>query len=90
MDTGASSHMTSTGGNLNPYFNTSTIPSIFVGNGHTIPVIGSRSSTVPMPPNQFKLKNVLHTPNMTKNLISVKRFTIDNNVYVEFDPFGLM
>ncbi|KAJ9560232.1 hypothetical protein OSB04_005392 [Centaurea solstitialis] len=36
----------------------------------------------------LKLKNVLVSDELNKNLISVKRFTIDNSVSVEFDPFG--
>ena len=32
--------------------------------------------------------NVLHAPKIIKNLISVRKFTIDNSVIVEFDPFG--
>jgi histone deacetylase 1/2 len=35
------------------------------------------------------LHNVLVTPNIIKNLISVRRFTRDNLCSVEFDPFGL-
>jgi hypothetical protein len=34
------------------------------------------------------LKNVLHVPQLIKNLVSVRKFTTDNSVSVEFDPFG--
>lgn len=34
------------------------------------------------------LKNVLHAPKLIKNLISVHKFTTDNSVSVEFDPYG--
>ena len=34
------------------------------------------------------LKNVLVVPHLVKNLISIRRFTIDNLCSIEFDPFG--
>ena len=34
------------------------------------------------------LKNVLHAPKLIKNLVLVRNFTNDNQVFVEFDPFG--
>lgn len=36
----------------------------------------------------LSLKNVLHAPQLIKNLVDVRRFTHDNSVSVEFDPFG--
>jgi histone deacetylase 1/2 len=36
----------------------------------------------------FHLNNILVSPSLVKNLISVRAFTRDNNVSVEFDPFG--
>jgi hypothetical protein len=77
------SHMTGNGGNLTSYFNTSN--NITVGNGHHIPVIGCGHASLP---NSLTLNNVLHAPKLIKNLVSVRKFTIDNDVSVEFDPFG--
>ncbi|XP_074277039.1 uncharacterized protein LOC141600695 [Silene latifolia] len=88
MDTGASSHLTSESGTLNPPFNLSSIRSIFVGNGKSIPVLGSGHASITLPNRQLSLKNVLYAPNIIKNLISVRQFTKDNNVSVEFDPNG--
>ena len=31
--------------------------------------------------------NILHVPAITKNLLSVHQFTLDNNVFIEFYPF---
>ncbi|XP_074270687.1 uncharacterized protein LOC141594577 [Silene latifolia] len=88
MDTGASSHMTSNQGTLSSYFNSSNNRSIIVGNGSEIPIrgYGSKILSTPFPP--FILRNVLHVPNIIKNLVSVRQFTTDNHVSVEFDPFG--
>jgi hypothetical protein len=33
------------------------------------------------------LNDVLVSPNIIKNLISIRRFTTDNNCSIEFDPF---
>jgi hypothetical protein len=35
---------------------------------------------------QLHLRNVLHVPTVTKNLLFVPRFTYDNNILVEFHP----
>src|ERR1044071_7127118 len=63
---------------------------IIVGNGDTIPVLGQGTKYLPKPFPPFVLKNVLYSPRLVKNLISVRRFTIDNSVSVEFDPFGFL
>jgi hypothetical protein len=58
---------------------------ITVGNDHHIHVIGCGNASLP---NSLTLNNVLHAPKLIKNLVSVRKFTIDNDVSVEFDPFG--
>jgi len=86
MDTGATSHMTANGGNLTSYSNISN--NITVGSGHNIPVIGCGNALVQNPQYPLTLNNVLHAPKLIKNLVSVRKFTIDNEVSVEFDSFG--
>ena len=88
MDTGATSHMTSTQGNLSSYFNLSKNNGILVGSGHSIPIRGYGHTSLPPPNPPLSLKNVLHAPKIIKNLVSVRKFTTDNNVSVIFDPFG--
>jgi len=83
MDSGSTSHMTGNGGNLTSYFNMSN--NIPVGNGHHIPVVGSGHASLP---NSLTLNNVLHAPKLIKNLVSVRKFTIDNDISIEFDLFG--
>jgi hypothetical protein len=34
----------------------------------------------------FILRSVLHVPQITKNLLSIQKFTSDNDAYVEFHP----
>lgn len=51
----------------------------FTGLGHTTHYTHSRSHV---------LTNILFTPTIIKNLLSVRKFTIDNQASVEFDPYG--
>ena len=39
-------------------------------------------------PHHLHLNNVLVSPSLIKNLISVRQFTSDNNCSVEFDSLG--
>ncbi|KAI3760479.1 hypothetical protein L1987_50874 [Smallanthus sonchifolius] len=88
FDTGASSHVTYDPGKLNTFSSYSPISSIFVGNGNRIPVLGSGSTSIPSSSKPLHLKSVLYNPNFIKNLISVRKFNIDNWTSIEFDPFG--
>jgi hypothetical protein len=87
-DSGASSHTTSDVGNLTsvcpPHIND---PSSFtVGNISSLPVTSVVDTTLP---GLFYLNNVLVTPDIIQNLLSICRFTTDNWCSMEFDPFGL-
>ncbi|XP_074287918.1 uncharacterized protein LOC141613082 [Silene latifolia] len=88
MDTGATSHMTSNQGNLSSFVNSSIRNGIIVGNGHSVPIKGYGHATLPKPHPPLVLKNVLYASHLVKNLVSVRKFTKDNMVTVEFDPFG--
>ncbi|KAJ9563084.1 hypothetical protein OSB04_008244 [Centaurea solstitialis] len=87
MDSGATRHMT---------FNQGTMHSltpcnsnfIQVGNGAMVPARYIGHCTLPYFSYPLHLNNVLVSDKLIKNLISVRRFTIDNSVSVEFDPFG--
>ena len=86
LDTGASSHMTSHDGTLShsstPRFPSPT--SIVVGNGSLLPVNATGKAQL----GPLVLNNILVSPQLIKNLISVRQFTTDNNCSVEFDPAG--
>ncbi|XP_019420755.1 PREDICTED: uncharacterized protein LOC109330946 [Lupinus angustifolius] len=83
MDTGATSHMTTSQGNLSSYSNMSNSnQTIIVGSGQQIPIRGYGQSTLSTPTKPLKLQNVLHAPQIIKNLISVRRLTTDNNVSI--------
>ena len=90
MDSGASAHMTSNPGNLSHILpSNSSYPHVIIGNGHALPITRVGHTTLSTPNHTFYLNNVLVTPDLIKNLISTRKFTTDNFVSVEFDPFGL-
>ncbi|KAJ9547306.1 hypothetical protein OSB04_019849 [Centaurea solstitialis] len=88
MDTGASSHMTTDSGKTQTPLSSSSVRVIFVCDDNGIPVKGSGNTLHITPQHSFRLHNILYTPNIIKNLQSIRQLTRDNNVYVEFDYFG--
>jgi hypothetical protein len=90
LDTGASSHMSSNVGNFQSLQHLPCPPSITVGNGALLPVTHRASTTIATARSPLHLNNVLVSPSLVKNLISVRSLTRDNNVSVEFDPSGFL
>jgi len=91
MNTRASSHTTTSGGNLTSYSNLSHLNhKLNVGSGQGIPSQGSGHTTLPISHKHkpLNLTHILHTPHIIKNLIFVRQLTTNNNVSVSFDPFG--
>ncbi|GJR32061.1 ribonuclease H-like domain-containing protein [Tanacetum coccineum] len=88
MDTGASSHLNSHTSNLNTVYNKCLYPSVCVGDEKSTPVTNTGHSILPTLNRPLYLHNVLVTPNIIKNLISVRQFTRDNNCTVEFNAFS--
>ena len=86
IDSGASSHITANPGMVTVSPSSSFPSSTIVGNGATLPVVGTGYSILPGP---FRLDNVLVAPDIIRNLLSVRKFTTDNLVSVEFDPLGV-
>jgi hypothetical protein len=90
-DSGAGSHMTADAGNLSSISLPSsfTPSSIIVGNCAFLPIMATGSHIFSFPQRNLLLNDVLVSPHIIKNLVSIRRFTTDNNCSVEFDPFGL-
>ena len=87
MDTGATDHLMHELGRLTthePYHGHDKVHTAD-GSGMHISHIG-QSSLLTHTPRKLHLRNVLHVPSVTSNLLSVPKLTLDNNVLVEFHP----
>jgi hypothetical protein len=80
LDTGASSHMSSNSGNFissQPITNSAPIT---LGNGSTMPVTHRAHTLIPIARSPLHLNNILISPSLVKNLISVRTLTRDKSV----------
>ncbi|XP_073359571.1 uncharacterized protein [Aegilops tauschii subsp. strangulata] len=87
LDTGASSHMASSSGILssaNPCYS----HRIVVGNGSSLAVTHTGHTTISTSHSPLHLNNILVSPHLIKNLLSVKALARGNPVNVEFDDLG--
>ena len=80
LDSGATHHTTSNDASLTSkteYYGSGVLT---VGNGSTLPIshIGNSTLAVSKP---LYLRNILLVPSIKKNLISIAKFTVDNNVF---------
>jgi hypothetical protein len=91
IDSCASSHMVSNFDFLSHVHppTSFTPPNIIIGNGSSLPITAIGSISFPLTDHSLHLHNILVSLHIIKNLISVCRFTTDNNCSIEFDPFGL-
>jgi histone deacetylase 1/2 len=85
FDSGASDHVTGNVGNLahkTPYGGKKHL---VVGNGNSLHIahIGD-NNFISHYKDHVLLKNILHVPDITKNLLSISKLTTNNNVFVEF------
>ncbi|GJR29619.1 nucleotide-binding alpha-beta plait domain-containing protein [Tanacetum coccineum] len=84
LDTRANSHVTldlEAMDNSEAYYGDDVL---HVGNGKGLPILHICSSKVYSPQKTFSLKNILHVPDISHNLISVQKFYHDNDVFFEF------
>jgi hypothetical protein len=87
-DTASTHHLTNDLTNLNITADEYTgNEQIRVGNGQGLKILHTGSAFLPSTHKHFSLKSLLHVPVIQKNLISVNKFTRDNNVFIEFHPF---
>jgi hypothetical protein len=58
--------------------------SLYVGDGKCLPILHIGSTKIHSPLKTFTLSNVLHVPQLKRNLLSVQKFCQDNDVFFEF------
>jgi hypothetical protein len=86
-DTGATDHITGELNKLTMKEKYKGKDQIHAANGQGMSISHVGHAIVKTPSKFLHLKNVLHVPNATKNLVSIHRFTRDNDVYIEFHPW---
>jgi histone deacetylase 1/2 len=87
-DTGATDHITSDLDLLSFHGRYNGNENVQVGNGAGFQIANIGQSSIHTSANKaLSLCNVLHVPQITKNLVSINRLTKDNDVFVEFHPY---
>jgi hypothetical protein len=86
-DTSSTNYLTNDLSNLNlrtkEYKGTDQIK---VSNGQGLDILHTGLAQISSSTKNFTLPNLLHVPQIEKNLISVNQFTHDNQVFIEFHP----
>ncbi|CAL2279421.1 unnamed protein product [Prunus armeniaca] len=88
VDSGATHHMTSDPSLLSHVQPYTGNDSIIVGNGNQLPISHIGKTTLSCSHGSLVLHDVLYVPAITKNLLSIRRFSRDNNCYFEMDYNG--
>jgi len=81
FDSGASNHVTHQTEKFKDIAEHHGKNSLIVGSGEKLQIVATGSTKL----NSLNLHDVLYVPNITKNLLSVSKLTVDNNILVEFD-----
>jgi hypothetical protein len=90
-DSGASHHITSDLANLNlKAVDYGGSDQLRVGNGTGLSIHHIGNTRISTPTSPFTLYDVLHVPQIKKNLLSVHQFTKATNTYFEFHPFHFL
>jgi len=86
-DTGANQHVTPDLATLTASEPYNGNDNLHVGDGKGLSISHIGHTKIYNPHRSFTLSNVLHVLAITKPLLSVQKFYLDNNVYFEFHPF---
>jgi histone deacetylase 1/2 len=90
FDSGATAHLSKDAGILHSLSPHPVYRHVTIGDGSSVPVSSSGHVSLPsfLSNRPLHLRDVLVTPCIIKNLVSVRQFTTDNNCSIYFDPFG--
>ncbi|PON63538.1 hypothetical protein PanWU01x14_130120, partial [Parasponia andersonii] len=84
IDSGATDHIASDLANLTILSDYKGKEKVTVGNGITLPISHIGSFIITHNNHIFLLNNILHVLQITKSLLTVSKFTLDNHVFAEF------
>jgi hypothetical protein len=86
-DSGATDHIMGNLDKLTMHDHYDGADQVHAANGTCMTISCISKSVIPTPSRDLVLNNVLHVPSTHKNLISVHRFTLDNDTFIEYHPF---
>ena len=78
---GANNHITGAFENLSLQAPCNGSDNVTVGNGSTLKIAHTISTTITTPSSCLKLNNIFHCPSAAANLLSINRFARDNNCH---------
>jgi hypothetical protein len=81
LNNGANHHVTANLKNLTEKQSYQGNESVIVGNGNGLQISNTGSSLLITPHTKLSLKDILHYPNASSNLLSIQKFCKDNNCY---------
>jgi hypothetical protein len=87
IDSGATDHIIGDLNKLTMHEPYTGADQIHAANGSGMNITRIGTSIIPTPTHNLSLNNVLHVPSAHKNLVSVHRFTLDNDTFIEFHPY---
>lgn len=87
LDSGASHHVTNDLNNLSLHAPYDGTEELIIGDGSSLPISNTGSFSLSTPSHTFKFSNVLHVPNISRNILSISQFCQENNTSIEFLPF---
>jgi histone deacetylase 1/2 len=87
MDTGATDHITNDLDCLAVRETYHGNDCIHVGNGAGLPISHVGHGTLNTIAKPLNLRNILHVPHITKNILYVHKITLDNVVFIEIHPY---
>jgi Reverse transcriptase (RNA-dependent DNA polymerase)/gag-polypeptide of LTR copia-type len=85
LDSGATNHVTNDINNLSSFYNYDGADVLQIGNGAGLEIQNIGSSSISLSSTFVLLKDILHVPKFTKNLLSLSRLILDNpHLLIEF------
>jgi hypothetical protein len=87
MDSGAIDHITRDLDQLTMHDHYAGTDHIHATNGKGMDITHVGKTIIPTPCRNLILDKVMHVPSCHKNLILVHRFTLDNDIFIEFHPY---
>jgi hypothetical protein len=90
IDTGATYHITNDLEKLTAKEKYQGIDQVIVANGQGMYIRYIGQTKFHIASRVLVLRNILHVTSITKNLLSVRKFAIDNHVFFEFHPHFLL